>query len=244
LGAGDKRTAGEDPATMRRWRRTPGWRRMKSVVSRPKRNSSAKLECRKKPQTGAPPSDQPIPSRTQLQSIRKAHLSRRMASFRPTIHMAAVRLRRQIIVRRTNYAVRPTIGPAVPPESRPSSPISAASRSSLRGLRPCSESSRRSNHTASTASRRLGRAKHPYSKRTKNRMTVDPTYSKEDRLRAAFETPYRLRKASGGTGFGQINRHAASAILLRGVRESACRWALICTTHNPPEAVHPPQWSA
>src|SRR5450755_3410343 len=46
----------------RRWRPTLGWLRRKSVVSRPKRNSSAKPKAAKKPgKPAAPPSDEPDP---------------------------------------------------------------------------------------------------------------------------------------------------------------------------------------
>src|SRR5258706_8365708 len=57
----------------RRWRRTPGWRRRKSVVSRPKRNSSAKPKAaRSRANRRRRRRTSPIPSRNATSPIRKA----------------------------------------------------------------------------------------------------------------------------------------------------------------------------
>ena len=48
-----------------------------------------------------------------------------------------------------------------------------------------------------------------------------------------FETPYRLRQASGGTGV-RTDQQARGfrQFLLRGVEKVRAEWAMICTTHN------------
>src|SRR5258707_2330889 len=83
----------------RRWRRTPGWRRRKSVVSRPK-SQQRQAEGRKKPgKPAAPPSDEPDPKSQRNFTDSESRIMKSKDGFVQAYNaQAAVDARAQIIV--------------------------------------------------------------------------------------------------------------------------------------------------
>src|SRR5476649_194362 len=216
----------------RRWRRTPGWRRRKSVASRPKRNSSARPKAarsranrRRRHRTSL------IPSRNATSPIR---IMKSKDGFVQAYNaQAAVDAGAQIIVAHELTQCGSDQGQLVPLVEAIANNLGRKPEQTSADSGYCSEA-----NLEALVERGIdgyvapGRAKHPTAANGKVGGPLTQLMRKkiDD---GGFETPYRLRKQVVEPVFGQIKQaRGFRQFLLRGVENVRAEWAMICTAHN------------
>ena len=229
----------------RRWRPTPGWRRRKSVASRPKRNSSAKPKAaRSRANRRHRRPDEPDPKSQRNFTDPESRIMKSKDGFVQAYNaQAAVDADAQIIVAHELTQCGSDQGQLVPLIEAIENNLGRKPEEASADSGYCSEA-----NLEALEARGIdgyvapGRAKHPTAANGKigGPLTQRMRKKIDD---GGFEA-LPIEKASGGTGVRTDQTGTRlPPVPVAGRRESACRVGHDLHHPQPPEAVHPGQLS-